>query len=140
MEDLQKLTKKQLTTLQVINDNSDSTKGVSLKKIASELNIKPPSALELVRALEALDLVERTSGKTRLSESGMKCLEEYNRHHRIAEILFSHFLSPEECHKAANEIDLSISHEVIDMICAAEGHPRTCPHGNPITTCESEEG
>lgn len=139
MEDLQKLTKKQLTTLQVINDKSDSSKGVSLKTIASELSIKPPSALELVRALETLGLVKRTSGKTRLSGSGKKCLEEYNRHHRIAEILFSHFLSPEECHKAANEIDLSISHEVVDMICAAEGHPRTCPHGNPIKTCDSEE-
>lgn len=139
MEDLQKLTKKQLVTLQVIETTSDSSKGTSLKTIASRLEIKPPSALELVRALESIGLVVRKSGKTKLSAAGKKCLEEYNRHHRVAEVLFSHFLSPDEAHKAAVEIDLSISHELVEMLCAAEGHPKTCPHGKPIQTCSSDE-
>ena len=138
MEVLQKITRKQLVVLQLVHDMPDSPKGISLKSIASRLKIRPPSALELIKTLESLGLVSRKSGKTRLSRSGIRCLEEYNRHHRIAEILFSHYLGPEESHLAANAVDLSISHEVVDKICAAEGHPKVCPHGNQIPECGGE--
>ncbi len=139
MEILQKLTRKQLTTLQIIDKNSSSTNGVSLKDIASELGVKPPSALELVRVLEDFNLVERTSRKRKLSESGRKCIEEYNRHHRVTEVLFAKLLDSDSSHKAAREVDMWISHETVDKLCAAEGHPKECPHGHPIMPCDHEE-
>ena len=133
METLELLTKKQLQALQTIGSIATHSKGAPLSTIADKLRISPPSALELVRALETLGLVNRKSGKTKLTSSGCRCLEEYDRHHRIAENLFAKFLDPEESHRAASEIDFSLSHETVERLYEAEGLPETCPHGKPIS-------
>ena len=141
METLLKLTRRKVETLQVIHRNETSGRGVPLHVVASQMHISAPSALGHLTQLEGLGLVSRYRGKTRISEKGRETLVEYQRHHRIAEGLFSRLgLPPETVCAAAKEVDLAISHETIERVCAAEGHPTVCLHGDPIPPCPQRKG
>jgi DtxR family Mn-dependent transcriptional regulator len=137
MELLQRLTRKQLVTLQSVNSLSTTEKGVPLKRLARALRVQPPTALAHLTVLERLGLVDRDRGKTRLSRRGTGTLKEYVRHHRVAETLFSEVgLSPQDACEAAREVDLAISHHMVEKVCEVERHPARCPHGSPIDPCD----
>ncbi|HKS59912.1 MAG TPA: metal-dependent transcriptional regulator [Thermoplasmata archaeon] len=136
MEPLQRLTRRQVETLETIGARETTERGVPLNAIASALKVRPPSALGHVTPLEAIGLVVRYRGKSRLTPRGRNTLVEYRRHHRVAENLFSRLgLSPDDTCAAAREVDLALSHETVERVCAAEGHPAVCPHGEPISPC-----
>jgi DtxR family transcriptional regulator, Mn-dependent transcriptional regulator len=141
VEPLQRLTRRQLEALESIQRNETRDRGASLNSIAASLGLSAPSALGHVNPLEELALVVRHRGKSRLTEKGRSTLLEYRRHHRVAESLFSNIgLPPAEICRAAQEVDLALSHSTIEKLCAAEGHPEVCPHGEPITPCATRRG
>jgi len=138
MEPLQRLTRRQLHAMQAIARLETPERGAPLNHIASALRLTAPSALGHVTTLEALHLVVRHRGKSRLTEKGRGTLVEFQRHHRVTETLFGGLgLAPTEICAAAREIDLVISHHTIEQICRAQNHPTTCPHGEPIPPCPS---
>jgi DtxR family transcriptional regulator, Mn-dependent transcriptional regulator len=140
METLERLTRRQVDVLRAIGPRETPEHGVSLKAIAGSLRVRSPSALGHLTPLEDLGLVERRRGKTRLTARGRATLVEYERHHRVAETLFGQLgLSPEATCQAAREVDLSLSHKTVEEVCAAEGHPSVCPHGEPILGCSSRK-
>lgn len=141
VETLQRLTRRQLDTLQTVGAKETPERGASLKLIAATLGMSAPAALGHVTPLEELGLVSRYRGKSRLTDKGRRTLLEYQRHHRVAETIFSQLgLSPDATCAAAREVDLSISHRTVEQVCAAEGHPSVCPHGEPITPCSTRTG
>jgi Mn-dependent DtxR family transcriptional regulator len=141
VETLQKLTRRQVDALAVVLARESAERGVSLNAIASALTITPPSALGHLTVLEDEGLVVRHRGKSRVTPKGRRTMAEYQRHHRVAESMFSRLgMSPDETCAAAREVDLSISHRTIEQVCAAEGHPEVCPHGRPITPCTTKKG
>jgi Mn-dependent DtxR family transcriptional regulator len=141
MEPLQKLTRRQLETLQTIGAKETPERGVALKVIAASLHLTAPSALAHLTPLEELGLVTRHRGKSRLTNRGRNTLLEYQRHHRVAESLFGGLgLPPSETCAAAREIDLALSHRTVEEVCRAQAHPATCPHGEPIAACSTERG
>jgi Mn-dependent DtxR family transcriptional regulator len=138
METLQRLTRRQLDTLRFVASHAVGDRGLGLSGVAEGLGVRPPSALEHLSTLEALGLVERFRGKSRATRRGLACLDEYLRHHRVAESLFARAgLSVEATHAAALEVDLALSHHTVQRICEGEGHPEVCPHGEPIAPCAS---
>jgi Mn-dependent DtxR family transcriptional regulator len=138
MEPLQKLTRRQLETLQTVGAKETPERGVALKVVAASLHLTAPSTLAHLTPLEELGLVERYRGKSRLTNKGRSTLFEYRRHHRVAESLFGSLgLSPVETCAAALEIDLAISHRTIEEVCRAQQHPTVCPHGEPIAPCHA---
>ena len=139
METLQRLTRRQVDALRAIANHESPERGASLKVTAVSLHVTPPSALGYITPLEEMGLIVRHRGKSRLTSKGRSTLVEYQRHHRVAESLFGQLgLDPRETCQAAREVDLAISHHTVEQICAAEGHPATCPHGQPITPCADE--
>lgn len=140
MEILQKLTRRQLDVLQLIRDLPAAKKGVKLEDIALSLGVKPPTALQHLKVLQYLGLVKRASGKTKITKRGEACLDEYQRHHRIVENMFFNFrFTPDRACQAAKQIDLILSHDMIEELCTAQGHPKECPHGQPIAACSGEK-
>jgi Mn-dependent DtxR family transcriptional regulator len=140
METLQRLTRRQLEALQAISRQEAPPKGVSLKAVAASLKLSAPSALEHLTLLEELRLIARYRGKSRLTDKGRATLEEYRRHHRLAETLFGQLgLAPAETCAAAREIDLAMSHRTVEEVCRAQRHPVSCPHGEPIGRCRSSD-
>jgi Mn-dependent DtxR family transcriptional regulator len=141
MEPLQQLTRRQVDALRAIGGRETAARGISLKEIAVSLRVTPPSALGFLTPLEHMGLIARYRGKSRLTQRGRATLVEYQRHHRVAESLFSQLgLTPDATCVAAREVDLAISHHTVEQLCAAEGHPSLCPHGAPITPCSDKTG
>ena len=136
METLERLTRRQVDALRSVANQETRDRGVSLKNTAASLEVSPPSALGYLTALEEMRLIARRRGKSWLTLKGRLTLLEYQRHHRVAESLFSRLgLAPQATCEAAREVDLAISHQTVERVCAAEGHPATCPHGEPIPPC-----
>lgn len=124
MDMLQRLSRRELDTLQVILACETAVRGIALGSFASALKVTPPSALGRLTRLEELDLVTRHRGKPWLTARGQNTLVEYRRHHRIAKGMFSQRgPSPEGTYKAAHEVDLAISHTTVERLSVAEGHP-----------------
>lgn len=138
METLQQLTRRQVDALHAISRRQTADRGVALNDIAAELHVTAPAALGHLTPLERMGLVARHRGKSRLTPKGVSTHLEYQRHHRIAESLFSSLgLAPEETCAAAREIDLAISHRTVEEVCRARSHPSACPHGEPIRPCRA---
>lgn len=138
METLRRLTPRQVDALRIIAATETPERGVALSRLAAALHVRPPTALDHVSALEGLGLVDRHRGKSRLTAQGRACHLEYQRHHRVAERLFARAgFSPDEVCRAAREIDRALDHRTVERLCAAEQHPRTCPHGDPIPPCRT---
>jgi DtxR family Mn-dependent transcriptional regulator len=138
MEVLQRLTRRQVDALRTIAERETPERGVSLKVAAASLGVRSASALGHLTPLEEFGLIARHRGKSRLTPRGRRTLVEYQRHHRVAENLFEKLgLSPQDTCAAALEVDLAISHDTVERICAAEGHPSICPHGQPISPCSA---
>src|SRR5579862_489815 len=116
MEILGRLTRRQVDALRSVGQQEGgSGPGAPLKQVAAALQVRPPSALAYLTVLEENGLVVRYRGKTRLSARGRLTLEEYLRHHRIAESMFSKLgMSPADTCKAAREVDLAISHRTVE--------------------------
>jgi putative ABC transport system ATP-binding protein len=74
------------------------------------------------------------NGEVRLTESGARRARDVVRRHRLAERLFIDTFAIEdaEAHQQACRFEHIITAELDQRICSFLGHPKTCPHGNPI--------
>ncbi|UCF72000.1 MAG: metal-dependent transcriptional regulator [Deltaproteobacteria bacterium] len=79
------------------------------------------------------DLVELTkdSSKILLTKKGEDEARRVIRSHRLAERLIYDVLGG-EFESGACEFEHTIATELVDSICTLLGHPKECPHGNPI--------
>jgi len=138
VEPLDRLTRRQLAALRLVAVRASKDRGASLNSVADGLGIRAPTALAHLSVLERLGLIRRFRGKSVVTQRGRRCLDEYLRHHRLAESLFARAgLSAEATHHAALEVDLALSHRTVQEICEAAGHPKLCPHGQPIAPCST---
>ncbi|MGB8475202.1 MAG: ATP-binding cassette domain-containing protein [Candidatus Acidiferrum sp.] len=102
---------------------------------AGSLPILPeePAAKVLGRMSE-LSLVALQNGEAELTPGGSRRARDVVRRHRLAERLFKDTFSiaDSEVHTQACKFEHIISPELDQRICTFLGHPKTCPHGNPI--------
>jgi putative ABC transport system ATP-binding protein len=92
-----------------------------------------PAARVLAR-MSDLRLVEMQNGEVQLTSVGSQRARNVVRRHRLAERLFKDTFSIDdsEAHTQACKFEHIISPELDQRICTFLGHPKTCPHGNPI--------
>ncbi|HET9994177.1 MAG TPA: ATP-binding cassette domain-containing protein [Candidatus Acidoferrum sp.] len=92
-----------------------------------------PAARVLSR-MSDLHLVAMNNGQVQLTPVGTQRARDVVRRHRLAERLFKDTFSIEdsEAHTQACKFEHIISPELDQRICTFLGHPKTCPHGNPI--------
>ncbi len=81
-----------------------------------------------------LHLVDVHDGEVRLTDRGEGRARSVIRRHRLAERLFTDTFAfgDSEAHSQACKFEHIISPELDQKICTFLGHPKTCPHGNPI--------
>jgi putative ABC transport system ATP-binding protein len=110
---------------------------------AGNLPVLPdePAGRVLGRMSE-LQLVEMQNGAVRLTPGGSRRARDVVRRHRLAERLFKDTFAVEdsELHNQACKFEHIISPELDQRICSFLGHPKTCPHGNPIPPGECCNG
>lgn len=102
---------------------------------AGNLPVLPdePASRALGR-MSDLQLVELRNGQVQLTPGGSNRARNVVRRHRLAERLFkdTFAIDESEVHNQACKFEHIISPELDERICSFLGHPKTCPHGNPI--------
>jgi len=99
--------------------------------------IRTPGSVDTVHIIYRmidLRLVELHSNEVQLTDRGRRRARDVVRRHRLAERLFTDTFAIEdsEAHSQACKFEHIISPELDQRICSFLGHPKTCPHGNPI--------
>ncbi|MDG6222260.1 MAG: metal-dependent transcriptional regulator [Candidatus Bathyarchaeota archaeon] len=105
--------------------------------LSRELGVVPGSITNTVENLERKQLVVHEPYKgVKLTPSGRKIASSILRRHRLAERLLTDFLQIDwsEVHDPACKLEHALTPEILKPLEKALGHPKTCPHGNPIPT------
>jgi len=91
-------------------------------------------ATRVLSRMSDLRLVQMQNGEVQLTSVGSQRARDVVRRHRLAERLFKDTFSIDdsEAHTQACKFEHIISPELDQRICTFLGHPKTCPHGNPI--------
>jgi putative ABC transport system ATP-binding protein len=114
-----------------------------------------PARVEIIRTMGSVDpvhtlgrmsdlhLVELHGPDVQLTPRGENRARDVVRRHRLAERLFLDTFAVDDsvAHAQACKFEHIISPELDQKICEFLGHPKTCPHGNPIppgTCCPAE--
>ena len=92
------------------------------------------SASRVLSRMADLDLVALHDGEAQLTPAGSQRARDVVRRHRLAERLFKDTFAVDEteARTQACRFEHIISPELDARICTFLGHPKTCPHGNPI--------
>ncbi|MFN4133299.1 MAG: metal-dependent transcriptional regulator [Candidatus Hadarchaeales archaeon] len=104
-----------------------------IKWIANRLGLSPPSAVEMLKKMQKMNLVRyETRAGVSLTKKGREIAKQIIRNHRLAEILLVKILNVKIDEDAVCGIEHHISAKIADAVCTSLNHPRKCPHGNPI--------
>jgi DtxR family Mn-dependent transcriptional regulator len=103
--------------------------------IAKYMGVAPASVTTMLKRLVELNLVEHIPYQgVRLTPKGESLSISLLRKHRLVERMLVDFLELpwDDVHDLACKLEHYISEDVADRISKALGHPKTCPHGNPV--------
>lgn len=109
-------------------------------RIAERLQVSRPAVSEMIRRLDAEGLIDQSSGRIRLTKSGVRLAEQVVRRHRLAERFLTDILglSWADAHHEAGRWEHVMSERVEAAMNRLLGEPTTCPHGNPIPGSDYE--
>lgn len=109
---------------------------VTVKRLAAELGVAPPSVSEMLGRLRAAGLVEEPAeGRgIELTEAGNVEGATLVRRHRLSERFLVDYLDMpwDEVHEEACKLEHVLSPEVEARLAEQLGNPLTCPHGHAI--------
>ena len=106
-------------------------------ELARQLEVVPGSVTNTVERLERRGLITHEPYRgVKLTEKGHKIALNVLRKHRLAERLLTDILQLDwsEAHALACKLEHAIVPDLIKPLEKTLGHPKTCPHGNPIPT------
>lgn len=106
-------------------------------ELARNLNVVPGSVTNTIENLKRKGLVIHKPYKgVKLTENGRKIASSVLRRHRLAERLLTDILHLDwsKVHDQACKLEHALSPEILKPLEKALGHPKKCPHGNPIPT------
>jgi DtxR family Mn-dependent transcriptional regulator len=101
------------------------------------LQVVPGTVTNTVERLEKEGMLRHESYRgVKLTDKGQKIALDVIRRHRLSERLLTDFVHVDwdKVHDAACKLEHGITDDVIKKLEKALGHPKTCPHGNPIPT------
>lgn len=110
---------------------------VSTSALATVLDVSAPAVTRMVQRLKEAGYLEHEpyQGVT-LTEAGEREALMNIRRHRLVERFLVDVMKFgwHEVHEAADELGSVVSDLVVDRMETMAGHPRRCPHGEPIPT------
>jgi DtxR family Mn-dependent transcriptional regulator len=115
--------------------NSINQEGVGTNELASNLDVKPSSANDMLKKLKNKGLIDYEKyGKINLTEKGKVFGVQVIRKHRLWETFLHDKLnfSWDEVHEVAEQLEHIHSEKLIEKLEAFLGHPKVDPHGDPI--------
>ena len=119
---------------------------VKISTIAKMLNVRQPSVVQMLKKLNAQNLVNYNKAGVTLTEEGEKIGASMMRNSRLLEVLMDSALKIEVNEEMVCGIEHHMNKQFTDALCTMLNHPRKCPHDNEIpkgeccTQHESKEG
>ena len=104
-------------------------------RVAEMLGVSRASAGEMLKRMEAEDLVERGEQKEAiLTRTGIERAQRVVRKHRLIERFLTDFMgyTPAESHVHADELGDTFTEDMVERINDRLGRPDRCPHGWPV--------
>lgn len=125
--------------LESIYNMHDEGKTVIAARLAERLGVKPPTVSQTLRRMERDGLVKIDGGEIKLTKLGVEVAEAAIRRHRLVERFMTDFLGIgwAEAHHEAEQLQHAMSDLIEQKMAEALGHPKACPHGNPIPGVQS---
>ncbi|ARD84342.1 iron-dependent repressor [Ferroplasma acidiphilum] len=125
------ITRKERDCIVAIHDSSGFP--LRLFNIAEILNIKRPTAYELIKRLESKEIIERKNGVIYLTPYGNTIYSEIIMAHRTLEVMLTKSgVNSERACEQIEKIDYLMDDTSIQKLFISLGNPQTCPHGKPV--------
>jgi DtxR family transcriptional regulator, Mn-dependent transcriptional regulator len=107
---------------------------VRVSSIAKLLNVKQPSAVQMLHKLNEANLVEYSRGinLVRMTPGGEKIGKQMIRNTRLLEVLMRDALKIEIDEELVCGIEHHMKQIFTDALCTLLDHPTECPHRNDI--------
>lgn len=105
--------------------------------VAEILGVTPPTVTNTLKRLVRDGLITMDEKGTRLTESGWDAARTVVRRHMLTEWMMVRRLPWSRLHGEAHNLEHAISAAAEQALLEELGHPKTCPHGNPLP---GEEG
>jgi DtxR family Mn-dependent transcriptional regulator len=109
--------------------------------LADALDVSPPAASHMGRRLTRMGLVDRAHYRgIRLTDIGRREGLRTIRYHRLAEAFLVRVMGYgwHEAHDLADALAEIADETFVERMDDKAGHPRRCPHGEPIPTADGE--
>ena len=106
---------------------------VKITKIAKLLNIREPSAVQMLKKLKQQNLVIYNKFEVNLTEKGRKIGSVMMRNSRLLEVLMNDSLKISIDEEMVCGAEHHMNQQFTDALCMMLNHPRKCPHGNDIS-------
>ena len=105
---------------------------VKISTIAKMLNIRQPSVVQMLKKLNAKNLVEYNKAGVTITEEGERIGSSMMRNSRLLEVLMDSALKVEIDEEMVCGIEHHMNKQFTDALCVMLGHPRKCPHEHEI--------
>ena len=110
---------------------------VKISIIAKMLNIRQPSVVQMLKKLNAKNLVDYNKAGVTLTNEGERIGASMMRNSRLLEVLMDSALKVAIDEEMVCGIEHHMKKQFTDALCTMLGHPRKCPHEReiPIGEC-----
>ncbi|MEM0083782.1 MAG: metal-dependent transcriptional regulator [Candidatus Methanomethylicia archaeon] len=127
---------REATYIKVIGKLTENgTKATSSIEIAKVLGVKAPSAIDMIKRLSSMGIVEYTPWRgVKFTDYGLKEYRKLLRKNKILETYLHEVfgMKLDEICEYISKFDLYVPQRIINVMCTCLGHPRKCPHGDEI--------
>ncbi len=118
-----------LSFIYVLERDNEPIVGAHLAEL---LRVSPPTVTNTLKRMVRDGLIVMDKKGTRLTKSGRESARTVMRRHMLTEWMMTRMLPWSKVHGEAHNLEHAISAEVENALYEEHGHPRTCPHGNPL--------
>lgn len=129
------LTEKEAEYLKTVSKLLSGRDMVGSLEVADAMGVSCATASEYLERLREKGMLERYRWRgVRLSKIGIVRVNKIIRNHRIFETYVYRFLSVslDDACDCASKVEFHLPEKIVDSMCSALGHPKTCPHKKRI--------
>lgn len=118
-----------LSLIYVLERDNEPVVGVHL---AEMLGVTPPTVTNTLKRMMRDGLITMDEKGTHLTKPGWESARTVLRRHMLMEWMMVKRLPWSKLHQEAHNLEHAISAEAEAAVFEELGHPKTCPHGNPL--------
>jgi DtxR family transcriptional regulator, Mn-dependent transcriptional regulator len=101
-------------------------------RLAELLSVTPPTVTNTLKRMARDGLITMDESGTHLTPNGWQSARLVLRKHMLMEWMMKSMLPWSRLHTEAHNLEHAISDDAENALDEELGHPKTCPHGNPL--------